>query len=77
MARPKRRCYALTMPPIHRLHLDTRYDPNDETWSVFVFLNDAPCGALGPVLDERTADWLADGLREGMSLAMQKAMAAR
>lgn len=71
------RCYALTMPPIHRLHTDTVFDPAEGVWRVFITLNDAPCGVLGPVVDERTADWLAEGVAAGLNLAMQKAMKGR
>lgn len=65
------------MPPTHHLHTDTRYDPVEGTWSVFITLNGSPCGYLGPVLDEKTADWLAEGVADGLSRAMQRAIAVR
>lgn len=62
--------------PTHHLHTHTQQHA-DGTWTVDLLLNGAPCGRLGPVADERTADWLAEGVGEGLNLAMQRAIAEK
>jgi hypothetical protein len=56
-------------PQVTRVHTNTVQD-DEGIWWVELLLNDAPCGVLGPVAVEATADQLAYGLREGMRIAM-------
>jgi len=58
---------------VHRLHTNTVQDVASGVWYVEVLLNEAPCGVLGPVVDESTADLLSEGVREGMRIALERA----
>lgn len=62
--------------PAHHVHTNTVQAP-DGTWWVELTLNGAPCGGLGPVAVEATADVLAEGLREGMRIALTRAQGRR
>lgn len=62
---------AKTSPTVHHVHTATVQDETGAWW-VQLTLNGAPCGGIGPVAVEATADVLAEGLREGMRLALGK-----
>lgn len=58
---------------VHRVHTNTVQDVETGAWYVELLLNDAPCGAIGPVAIESVADTLAEGLSEGMRIAFERA----
>jgi hypothetical protein len=60
-----------------RVHTNTVQDAETGVWFIELLINDAPCGVLGPVAIEDTADILAEGLREGMRIALERAQARR
>jgi hypothetical protein len=75
VARPDPKAYVFgTMPiptatPTHHVHTDTIQD-EEGVWWVQLILNGSPCGLLGPVAVESTADKLAEGLAEGMRIVL-------